>query len=309
MAKKRRCLEDLLAQTCRACDEEFDTMQGLMAHQSASRKCAWYKKGKLKAVFADVAEDEPPDRGEGSSTGSDSQPGHEDAESSDEEEDLMFVPLPVPSSSGCNPPCEASSSGSRIRQSAIQLDDDEDTRVEDVDKTAGRVVGEGRTMMDAWKRHFAKQNDQDADCGDREDNRSLWEPFDTEMDWEVASWCVKEGISQGAVDRFLNIPNVREKLGLSYHNMRSLLQKVDSIPERSPWMEQWLTFKDRPGETHLVQFRDIIAAIKALLGNPAHADRIVYRPRRIFSNTSRKNRIYTEMWTGRWWNAVQVRRP
>ena len=34
-----------------ACDEWFDTMQGLMAHQSMSRKCSWYKKGKLKAVF------------------------------------------------------------------------------------------------------------------------------------------------------------------------------------------------------------------------------------------------------------------
>lgn len=51
MFKKRRTLEDMLAQSCDACGEWFETMQGLMAHQSMSTKCSWYKKGKLRAVF------------------------------------------------------------------------------------------------------------------------------------------------------------------------------------------------------------------------------------------------------------------
>ena len=51
MGKKRRSLEDILSTTCSACNEGFDTMQGLAAHQSMSKKCAWYKKGKLKEVF------------------------------------------------------------------------------------------------------------------------------------------------------------------------------------------------------------------------------------------------------------------
>lgn len=52
MCKKKRTLDEMLAQTCEACGEWFGSMQGLMAHQSMSTKCAWYKKGKLKAVFA-----------------------------------------------------------------------------------------------------------------------------------------------------------------------------------------------------------------------------------------------------------------
>ncbi|KAH9915370.1 uncharacterized protein B0H18DRAFT_959356 [Fomitopsis serialis] len=47
----RHSLEDVLSTTCSACNEGFDTMQGLSAHQSMSKKCAWYKKGKLKEVF------------------------------------------------------------------------------------------------------------------------------------------------------------------------------------------------------------------------------------------------------------------
>ncbi|KAH9910451.1 uncharacterized protein B0H18DRAFT_963289 [Fomitopsis serialis] len=53
MGKRSRCLEDLFAQTCEACYGYFDTTQGLMAHQSTSRQCAWYKKGKLREIFVD----------------------------------------------------------------------------------------------------------------------------------------------------------------------------------------------------------------------------------------------------------------
>ena len=98
----------------------------------------------------------------------------------------------------------------------------------------------------------------------------------------------------------------REKLELSYHNMRALLQRVDSLPERAEWQECTITIKDRPKERHLLQFRDIIQAIRALLGNIRHAGKIVYRPRKIFRDVSRMQRIYNEMWSGKWWHAVQA---
>lgn len=53
MGKRRLCLEDLEDRICGACGQPFRTVQGLMAHQSSSRKCAWYKKGKLRAIFDD----------------------------------------------------------------------------------------------------------------------------------------------------------------------------------------------------------------------------------------------------------------
>ena len=99
---------------------------------------------------------------------------------------------------------------------------------------------------------------------------------------------------------------VVEKLGLTYKDVRELLVKVDSIPDRATWKLASLAFPDRPDEKHLVRFQDILEAIKALLGNPSYAKHIVYRPKRVFTDHSRTSRIYTEMWTGQWWNAVQV---
>ncbi|KDR76055.1 hypothetical protein GALMADRAFT_67859, partial [Galerina marginata CBS 339.88] len=64
-----------------------------------------------------------------------------------------------------------------------------------------------------------------------------------------------------------------------------------------------------PGVTHTIRYRDPIEAIQSLWGDPALASHLVYRPRKLFSSCDRQNRIYTELWTGQWWHAVQSRLP
>lgn len=56
----------------------------------------------------------------------------------------------------------------------------------------------------------------------------------------------------------------------------------------------------------MVQFRDPLEAIRTLLGNPAHARDIVYKPKKVFSDGTKEKRIYSEMWTGKWWHSIQV---
>lgn len=41
-----------------------------------------------------------------------------------------------------------------VRTTAILLDDEDDERVEDIDKEAGKVIGEGETVREAWRKHF-----------------------------------------------------------------------------------------------------------------------------------------------------------
>lgn len=55
-----------------------------------------------------------------------------------------------------------------------------------------------------------------------------------------------------------------------------------------------------------IYYRCPLEAIRSLLGNPAHADRIVYKPRKVFSDANRDNRIFSEMWTGKRWHKLQV---
>jgi len=99
---------------------------------------------------------------------------------------------------------------------------------------------------------------------------------------------------------------VKEKLGLSYHNTRGLHKTVDSIPARAQWKSKTLSFFDKPEHKHMIHYRDPLEAIKTLLGNPAHAKDIIYRPKKIFADSGKGTRIYNEMWTGKWWHAIQV---
>ncbi|KAF8229332.1 hypothetical protein L208DRAFT_1061668, partial [Tricholoma matsutake] len=106
---------------------------------------------------------------------------------------------------------------------------------------------------------------------------------------------------------------VMEKLGLSYHsyhNSQSLHQVLDNIPERAgTWQTQYLTFKDHPNQTFIIRHRNIIQSIASLWGIPEHAKYLVYAPRKIFTNSNKTNHIFSEMWTGKWWNAIQSLLP
>ena len=101
----------------------------------------------------------------------------------------------------------------------------------DTQATKCNKYGEGKMMQEAWRKHFTEAKHKDgvggsagksiAHCthlsliafsslsvADSATDRALWEPFDSEMDCDVASWCIKEGVSEGAVNRLLNIRNV-----------------------------------------------------------------------------------------------------
>lgn len=116
------------------------------------------------------------------------------------------------------------------RVTAIALDDDEDTRVEIVDDSAAAEREDGKTLMEAWKHYFERKEAERAGtrklvCLSRHmrltsmlrqankgapnmSGESVWAPFESETDWQIASWFVKEGIGHGAVDRLLEIPKV-----------------------------------------------------------------------------------------------------
>ncbi|KAJ7743424.1 hypothetical protein B0H14DRAFT_2308748, partial [Mycena olivaceomarginata] len=79
-------------------------------------------------------------------------------------------------------------------------------------------------------------------------------PFASELDWMIAEWVIKDGPGHKAFDRLLDIPGVRQKLGLSYSNIRGLHKIIDQIPERAVWTSKSLSFPDRPDEKYIVRW-------------------------------------------------------
>lgn len=78
------------------------------------------------------------------------------------------------------------------------------------------------------------------------------------------------------------------------------------MPSEAPWTTTQLSFTDKPEEKFFVQYRNVLDAVKALLGDTELAEHLVYRPSRVFTDNSRKSHVYSEMWTGKWWSSVQA---
>ncbi|KIY61056.1 hypothetical protein CYLTODRAFT_316662, partial [Cylindrobasidium torrendii FP15055 ss-10] len=170
--------------------------------------------------------------------------------------------------------------------------------------TAGHYIRMSESLHARWYRESGgtPENVDDAmDGSGAPDDASLYHPFASKLDWEIARWMVQDGIGHSSFNRLLNIEGVRERLGLSYAHAAGMHQKLDEIPLRAgQWHVRHLTFPDREDEPFTFRFRDVLEAVKALWGDPNLADRIVYKPTRMFTDKAKKNRIVNEMWTGEW---------
>ncbi|KAF8814830.1 hypothetical protein BYT27DRAFT_7056438, partial [Phlegmacium glaucopus] len=256
---------------CPACQRFFKTLRGMQSHLSSARTCSWYMKGKLRELNTNLEDEDFDLSGLESVTDS-----------------FHFIPaIPIqPLNEGEAGP--GPSTAERMIHRA--LDDEDDNRIVDEDSSAGLI----------YRKVHSLDQDQDTamDLG-LDDNRFF--PFTSELDWRVSRWAIRDGPGNNAFDRLLSIPGLKERLGLSYHNMRSLYQKIDSIPDRAgEWMTRQLVFRDQPEDKYTIRYRDPLEAIKSLWKNPGHARDLVFAPKKVYSDVSWQKCIYSEMWTGKW---------
>ncbi|KAF8225003.1 hypothetical protein L208DRAFT_1308146 [Tricholoma matsutake] len=215
---------------CPVCTRYFKTSHGLNSHLKTSRSCSWWKRGKLaeQQVQHEEEEEEDPDDALWQWNQEQGDPYYfiNVPPNATDEEDPIGQPGPGPSSQA----------NQRATNQSRCLDEDDD-------EGAGKVIQMDECLCDHWRQLFREQDNKD----------NLYAPFASEMDWRVAQWMVKDGIGHKSFDRFLAIPGVTEKLGLSFHNTHALHQKIDLIPERAGlWLTKSLTFNDQPGYTFTI---------------------------------------------------------
>ncbi|KAJ7016190.1 hypothetical protein C8F04DRAFT_1245633 [Mycena alexandri] len=291
---------------CPACGKHFLTPLGTISHLSQAATCKWYRKGKNREGHRRTMRTPTPEP-----ELLDELPFEPDIpveEVMQEWDDNVFrFILADP-----NQPGPSTHAAPQTTHRANHLSDSDEGRYIETHPTAGYVIRMNNNLHAKWKRSFglAMPVDREGDVDMETDGQpNGFAPFASELDWRIAEWVVKEGPGHKAFDRLLDIPGVRETLGLSYSNIRGLHQMIDEIPDRAVWKSKLLSFPDRPDEKYTIRYRDPLDAIRSLLGNPTHAKDIVYAPKRIFSSQAKDNRVYNEMWTGKWWSAVQAQLP
>jgi hypothetical protein len=79
------------------------------------------------------------------------------------------------------------------------------------------------------------------------------------------------------------------------------------MPEKAgEWKTQKLHFNDTE-DIFTIRHRDPIAAIKSLWGDAQLSPEMVFAGSKVYSDETKKNRIFSEMSTGKWWHVLQVR--
>ena len=98
---------------------------------------------------------------------------------------------------------------------------------------------------------------------------------------------------------------VANKLGLSFSSTKELNGIVDkALPGRPPFETCELTIG---GETLELHFRNILACICSIYGDPEFAQDLTVAPERHYTDQEQTDCVFSEMYTGDWWWAVQVR--
>ncbi|KAH9168125.1 hypothetical protein EDB89DRAFT_1889949 [Lactarius sanguifluus] len=133
---------------------------------------------------------------------------------------------------------------------------------------------------------------------------SLWAPFQSQCDWEIARWAKMHGPTSSAVTGLLAIPGLVDMLGLSYKTSQELNKIIDEKLPRPPQFRcQELNIG---GECLQFHHRDIIQCIRTLFGNPEFVHDLVFAPERHYTDSTQTCRIYDEMYMGDWWWSVQT---
>ena len=100
-------------------------------------------------------------------------------------------------------------------------------------------------------------------------------------------------------------PQIQDTLGLSYKNSAELDRIIDTLlPGTRPEFKRAELVVE--GVAYEVRYRDVIACIRSLFGDPEFAKELIFAPERHYADENRTIRVYHDMHTGNWWLTTQV---
>ncbi|MCJ1470748.1 hypothetical protein MMC07_009395 [Pseudocyphellaria aurata] len=192
-------------------------------------------------------------------------------------------------------------------------------RTETYEEQTGRKTGACVPRNEVTEDSYEERREDTHEEGreDTHNETNPYYPFNNSSDYALALWFQDTGCTKGDVNNFFKNKLLEPfhiglerpppfRLGLSFKN--------DRIPTgvcNDDWRELELTVEtELEGQVPsmvIVQYRNVINAIKFLLGHFPFASDLVYSP--ICQYNDDNKRVYTEMHTGDWWWNTQQKLP
>ncbi|KAJ7736807.1 hypothetical protein B0H16DRAFT_1326346 [Mycena metata] len=159
-------------------------------------------------------------------------------------------------------------------------------------KRAGEIMSEERVAS------------SEAKYGDALGQSStVYAPFASKMDWEIARWAKLRGSGSTAFTDLLKIDGVTAALGLSFNNSIQLNAIIDEkLPGRPKFTRSEVVVA---GEVFELYSRNIIECVRALFGDTDFAPYLFVVPERHYADKDQTIRLYHNMHTAKWWWSTQ----
>ncbi|KAJ7036721.1 hypothetical protein C8F04DRAFT_1336137, partial [Mycena alexandri] len=152
---------------------------------------------------------------------------------------------------------------------------------------ASRTYGRGRTFMDEFH--------ADELAAEREPNPYF--PFASGEEWEYASFLSFSNLSQAAIDEMLKLRLV-PKMNLSFRTAKDLRSRIETLPKGPEWKAMPWTTTYPTKKPLTLYYRDPLECLQSLLSNPLIQDFVHFTPFRLWSNSAKLMRVYTEWLSG-----------
>ncbi|KAI0058305.1 hypothetical protein BV25DRAFT_1919501 [Artomyces pyxidatus] len=139
------------------------------------------------------------------------------------------------------------------------------------------------------------------------DADNAYRPFPDKGAWDIADWAKELGPTSNAFTKLMRIDTVRDNLDLPYRTAQDLNEIIDKkLPARPAFKREYVVVA---GEKYPLYYRDPLECIKALYGDPEFAPYLTFAPQRHYVDDDQTIRLYSDMYTGKWWWRTQSAYP
>ncbi|QRV77012.1 hypothetical protein RhiJN_05027 [Ceratobasidium sp. AG-Ba] len=118
-----------------------------------------------------------------------------------------------------------------------------------------------------------------------------------------AYWLDNLPISRNDEAAYFLLPRTRTWY---FKSLKEFEQEVNRLPRGPPWFRETIVVVgDQQNEIIDLWKRDIIALIRSLLTDRRFIPHMRFAPEQHYDSKTRRNRVYGEMWLGKWWWRMQ----
>ncbi|KAI6022630.1 hypothetical protein EDC04DRAFT_2575111 [Pisolithus marmoratus] len=128
--------------------------------------------------------------------------------------------------------------------------------------------------------------------------QSLYYPFTSGADWQLASWLLHSHLSMSAINEFLSLQTGIKELPISFQSARELCLHTEMLPSSPHWKSHTLCPQVPTKCKPTIYYCDPVECLQSLFSHPLFASHMSFILWRVWSSSAQIVHIYKDWMSG-----------